>query len=942
MDISKKLEADEFDAFISYSSEDNAFAEKLERALEQFRPPRPLPVPKRHLRVFRYEADMTGVEYNESVEKKLKSSSKLIIVCSPNARSSRFVDGEIRVFADKSRGSKHMIPILLDGLPNNEAGPDQADRMAFPEALCEKLKMPLATSYVGFSDRSDRVDGGKFEDSWYKLLANLYGISREEVEQRERRRRRNRKLGLTMAVASVILAASALVRVAWIAELQRHLALSRELADEAISLLDSDFDTALLLSLEANRVSQTFEARNALARGLFRQPEIIKVLHPTDKIVAIATHPKKNLFVLSTVQATGDSELIFWDLSEQKTILHGRVPIPLRKVVFSQNGEFLATASSDQVLVWQVSPILVHVATFHMGNSPTYSTPFVAFSLDGKTLAAEIDHGKIFLWDVPKRKALCTPYLKSSEDVTGLGFMPDGTLFSLAGYEGEGTFSSWDISTCSQKDINLVKGWLPNPRFFALSPEGKFIATGGEDGIALVETKTFSRVGEPLMFEPDHIDISFEPDNILLVASGKRVIRNWVIELIEEEPGEESPPGLPRALTMPFDNQLLGHTAPVIGLGISADSRSLVSIGEDQKVVIWNLDSDLTWAQRLETQEFVKDLTFSDVGGRLTSASSGTTITNWSLDRNHRSWQQVDTGKKLFDDSNSSVVNQVFLSPQADILITINKDNISVFYIASGRRRDLSLKGSAVTFDHSGRTAVLFGDDRKNLVILDTRTLQHRRMPVSDTPIDVHAITFHPNGELVAFAPSARIHLIDVSKGELLFPAFEDHAGSVNALAFSPDNNLLASGGYDNTIFLWNVNNRTRYAGPLHAHNGYIEDLKFRPPDGRMLASVGADDKIILWDVETARPYAPLHAPDGCSRLAFSPDGKRLACNSHKDIIVWQLDFDSWKTIACRKANRNLTQEEWVQYFSDEPYRRTCPELPSPTDAKSLYSIEQE
>jgi len=57
------------------------------------------------------------------------------------------------------------------------------------------MAMPLAASYVGFDFRKDKVNRSPFDDSWYTILANIYGVSRGEVEQRDKRRQvRNRNL----------------------------------------------------------------------------------------------------------------------------------------------------------------------------------------------------------------------------------------------------------------------------------------------------------------------------------------------------------------------------------------------------------------------------------------------------------------------------------------------------------------------------------------------------------------------------------------------------------------------------------------------------------------------------------------------------------------------------------------------------------------------------
>jgi len=191
------------DAFISYSRQNEEFAQALQRALENFKPPKDLKAPQRYLDVFRDKDDFNAGEYFENLEKNLKLSDKLIVICSPEARASDFVNDEIRRFA-QIRGKDHIIPILLAGIPNNEAKPGQEKEMAFPEALYEVMQMPLAVNYLNFDVNKDKITKGVFSDAWYTTLANVYEISRSEVEQREKRRRvRRRKITVSVLTASV-------------------------------------------------------------------------------------------------------------------------------------------------------------------------------------------------------------------------------------------------------------------------------------------------------------------------------------------------------------------------------------------------------------------------------------------------------------------------------------------------------------------------------------------------------------------------------------------------------------------------------------------------------------------------------------------------------------------------------------------------------------------
>lgn len=105
------------------------------------------------------------------------------------------------------------------------------------------------------------------------------------------------------------------------------------------------------------------------------------------------------------------------------------------------------------------------------------------------------------------------------------------------------------------------------------------------------------------------------------------------------------------------------------------------------------------------------------------------------------------------------------------------------------------------------------------------------------------------------------------------------HTKAVQALAISPNGKVLASGGADHTILLWDTT--TWKVRSLAGLPGAVADLAFSP-DGSRLASVSNNrDRcaIRLWDLAAARPAGELGGPNhGMWAVAYSPDGKVLVC----------------------------------------------------------------
>jgi WD40 repeat protein len=118
-------------------------------------------------------------------------------------------------------------------------------------------------------------------------------------------------------------------------------------------------------------------------------------------------------------------------------------------------------------------------------------------------------------------------------------------------------------------------------------------------------------------------------------------------------------------------------------------------------------------------------------------------------------------------------------------------------------------------------------------------------------------------------------------KGRLI-PSRRDFGGrsgqdvrGVTALAFSPDGKILADGGPDGIVRLWNTGNGRSIAS-FPGSRGKVSALAFSP-NGAVLAVAGPDGTVGLWDTATLTPVVTLPDRAEVSVLVFSPDGTRLA-----------------------------------------------------------------
>ncbi len=201
-------------AFLSYSHRDAEWGKWLHKALEGYRIDKDLVgrttpvgvVPKALRPIFRDREDFSaGHSLTEQTLAALEASQFLVVVCSPNAAQSRYVNEEVRHFKMLGHAAR-VIPLIVDGEPGD------ASRECFPAALrCKVSGDGAITSEPEEPIAADaRPQGDGKEIAKQKVVAGLLGVGLDEIARRaERARKRRHRFWAALAGVFLVLAVAA-------------------------------------------------------------------------------------------------------------------------------------------------------------------------------------------------------------------------------------------------------------------------------------------------------------------------------------------------------------------------------------------------------------------------------------------------------------------------------------------------------------------------------------------------------------------------------------------------------------------------------------------------------------------------------------------------------------------------------------------------------------
>ncbi|HKH48247.1 MAG TPA: TIR domain-containing protein [Thermoanaerobaculia bacterium] len=677
-----------YDAFISYSRKDREFSRRLEQELGSYRPPRDLDVPQRYLRIFRDEADFTGGEYHESLDRNLKDSAKLIVICSPNSASSGYVADEISRFAEH-RGKEHIVPILLDGLPNNEAKGEDDGRRAFPEQLVRLLPMPLAADFRGFDTKGDKIRKGRFAPAWFKTLADVYadyGVDRAKIEQRERRRAVRRRRNIAAITSTVALVLAGLTF--W-ALRQQDSSEARRLETEARLVFADSGDAlakATLLSAASVRFARTVDGQISLTRflGLLPRPPLWR------KSVGLPGFVPNGRRQRALAVSPDGARIAVIGPRGPVQLLDARTGQPVRSfevqqrradrtvLAFSPDGAFLVLGCAHQACVFGAA--------------------------SGKLLAR-----------LPRAEA------RHGDMVWSASFSPDGQRLAMSSYHSSDVLV-YDVATW-RTAATIDSGSSSGVLSVAFSPQGEWLATGAGSGLQLWRVGHYeepaSQVSTDLVWS-----IAFQPDGEGLIAAGRK-LQEWRIE-----PGDGGVVRLEAAASRPIDahtvlpvswhdrscfaaaapdaihllcgekldDEVLRVPVSSAAAAISPDAQRLFNEQDDGTLAAWPLDAGPD-AVRVRLGSPVRSMTTAEQRGWLAAGMDNGEIAVVDLN----TWKER---RRLRLPAPAAPVNKVIASPDGRWLVATQGTSLRVFDAGSWREvasKTYEQDVAGAAFDTGGR-----------------------------------------------------------------------------------------------------------------------------------------------------------------------------------------------------------------------------------------------
>lgn len=519
---------------------------------------------------------------------------------------------------------------------------------------------------------------------------------------------------------------------------------------------------------------------------------------------------------------------------------------PLDALAINEHANLVAAGGWDgKAVVWNRETGQV-VREVTPGGNYVFS---VALSPDGESLltGSDLRSGGLQLYSMATGEKV-REFDGHEDAITAVSFSRDGSKILSASYDG--TARLWETATGHQ--IASFRGhtwWVWSARF---SSDESEIVTASQDGTVRVWKVANASHGPPFTGHQGPVyAATFSPDGKTIASAGydRRILAWHPADLRPIDYQSLTEAGTASVRQMVPSRGFIGHSGSVRDLDFAPDGQTLLSASQDNTVKLWRVDSGELMTTLRGHGGWVRSARFIHGGHGVASASHDRTVREWSLAG--REEFQVFAGQVL--DGHTDGILSASFSPDRTHIVTASRDHTARIWDASTGGEVMRLsEGHA----YLASSAILFDEGRRLMT--------------------------------AAVDNSARIW--DVASGAELLRL--EKTGRAAAVAVSPDQETIVTGGAGGIIQVWNARTgeRTRVVSAERGHTQEVTALAFAD-EGRSLLSGDARGRLCVWDFGSGQLK---HRFDSHTRkinqIVVFPDGKTAATAS-SDNTVGQWDL---------------------------------------------------
>lgn len=968
-------------AFITYSHKDEKWAAWLHRSLEHYYVPRSFVgratrvgiVPKRLYPIFRDRDELpSSSSLTYEIQEALGQSRNLLVVCSPHAVVSNWVNEEILTYKRLGRSSR-IFCLIVDGEPFASDDPQSGLPEAFPGAvrfetgaqgeLTQQRAEPIAADVRKDKDGKHR---GKL-----KLVAGMLDIKFGDLIKRDARRRFRQRV-IQMAAAVVV--AAVILGIWWrgkqstlvehqraneqtrLASTQTQVASMRALASRAKGMFDQEpaqLHTSILLAIEALHRAIALQQPADVALSVMRQglallprPLTQRVDHEAGALNGVYSHDGRWLATLD------GKRLRLWEAATSKQLDLFSLDGDGLSLAFTPDDHRLLTVSNNAVQTWDPT---THTKVADRRYDDGLSN-YTILSPDGMWLASS-ESSEVLIWKAATGEL--SRKVTTEQPVTSMVFSPNGRflLTTVGGQAMTGPIDPgaqlWDITTGKELARHPHETWV---EAVAFSNNSRFVATGSGATIRVWNTANGQEVATLTHPQAGDIDrrtasLAFGADGRWLAGGAGSTVHVWEVATRREV---ARLPGTEGVVTFSTDgshlltadgrlwemntaeqlSRLTARKEVLVDVELGARGTMLATGSQEGGANVWDVNTNRLIAQ-LPEDSYTTIRAFAADGRYLATMSGVTLASTWSL----RLWE-VKTGRKIAEVSPEGQISIVAFSPDGNRIVTgDNEGKITIFATATATpTHSLKLRGgvSSIVFSPDGETLAV-ASDGGDVLLWNPMSDGKRRIEGAEK--EWPAIAFSANGRYLAVGgPENSVLLWDpVSGKELLKKSFKDR---VVKLSFSADGRTAVA-ATESALYVWEtasgkdlaeITPEIPKAGPKRRPedpSSGITDVAFGE-DGEWLAIAWQAQPergftVELWHAPTGRKLATLER--GVEEVVFNPDTPRMATSTKAGVRVEYWHPKRIMEEACARVGRDFTEQERQLYFPAEKSQPTCREL---------------